>query len=137
MSNVNAAAFKTLSAGFTGKPETAILEYDFANDAGAAADLIRLAQFDTAVLVTKAALVVETTCTSGGSATVDVGFQTTDADAIADGIAVGSMSAGYSHAAAAAQGIYVAEDDYVSFDIAVEDFTAGKVKIYLEYVKVL
>lgn len=71
--------------------ERAVATYDFSNDAGATGELVIFSAGED-VVVHSVYAIVETACTSDGSATVSIGINS-DADGIVDPIAVASLTA--------------------------------------------
>lgn len=109
------------------------IEYDFANDGGAVSFLAGFVAKEKLV-VHDAVLTVQTTCTSGGSATVSLGktgsvaafvAATAVASLVGDAVITGVAGLG-------ANGIIMAVDDEIGFDIAVAALTAGKIIAQLE-----
>lgn len=95
--------------------------------------------------ITAAYIIVDTACTSGGSATLNVGLQERDGTAIdADGIdATVAVSALGANEAVVCDGALVggtatvgADNAYISFDYDTAAFTAGAIKIVVEYITV-
>ncbi len=106
--------------------------YDFSKDGGAVSFLNGF-QAGQKMVVHKAVMKVQTTCTSGGSATVSLGKTGSVAGLVA-ATAVASLTgdaiiAGVSTFGAG--GIILAAADYVGFDIAVAALTAGKIEATL------
>ena len=138
MSTVNAAAHKTFGRGFSNERQFVKLTYDFANDAGAAADAIRLGTTNGKILVMDSVVHVETACTSGGSATVAVGIEGGDVDAFMDTTsgAVANLVDDFCNQETAGQGLVIANGGAVLLDIATADLTAGKINVLLSYVNI-
>lgn len=138
MSTVNAAAHKTFGRGFSNERQFVKLTYDFANDAGAAADAIRLGTTNGKILVMDSVVHVETACTSDGSATVAVGIEGGDVDAFMDTTsgAVANLVDDFCNQEAAGQGLVIANGGAVLLDIATADLTAGKINVLLSYVNI-
>ena len=88
----NLAKYRTSNGGFHNDIETHRIVYDFSVDAGATG-VLNIFMADQDVLLLDFMAVVKTTCTSGGSAVLDVGV-TGDDDKLVDGIAVASLAAG-------------------------------------------
>lgn len=133
----NAAAYKTTGTGFRNQVNHIEFEYDFANDGGAVGT-IKLGKFEQKCLVRKASVHVLTACTSGGSATVKIGTSTGDDDAFLDTTsgAVGSLTLNAVVEETAGQSLIVAADEDVEMVIAVAALTAGKIRVYVEYILV-
>lgn len=117
-----------------GDKEIIEIVYDFAVDAGAVAalDVLKLKQ---ASIITSCYFVVQTTCTSGGSATVSLG-KSGDAAGLIAATAVASLTAGaviYGSAPDASN--TMAADAIIQMDTAVAALTAGKIKIVIECLK--
>lgn len=106
------------------------ITYDFAVDAGAtgALDLIK---FKEAVVIEQFYAKVNTTCTSGGSATVIVGIVGGDTDALLDATdgAVANLVAGVSLPGdlATSPALAVAADGVIAMTIGTAALTAGKI----------
>lgn len=95
--------------------------------------------------ITNAFVIVKTACTSGGSATLNIGLQTRagaaiDVDGIDQTVAVADLAA---NKAVACNGALVggtatvgANNGYISFDYDTAAFTAGAIKIVVEYIAV-
>lgn len=113
------------------------VDYDFAKDGGAVG-VLDLIEFSEAVIVTDFVAHVLTACTSGGSATLDVGVVGADTDAFADDIAVASLSLNSTHASHA-NGVdeYIAADGKIAMEIKTAALTAGKIRFYIEVVQAL
>lgn len=106
--------------------------YDFSVDGGAVS-FLQGCQAGQQLVVNKAYMKVQTTCTSGGSATVSVG-QTGGVASLVAATAVASLTAGAviaGVAATGAGGIKIAAADYLGLDIAVAALTAGKIEVVL------
>lgn len=105
-------------------------EYDFANDGGAVGAL-NLGVAGMKMVVHKCIMKVQTTCTSGGSATVSVGKTGTVA-AFAAATAVASLAGDAIIAGVpTGGGVLLGDGDAVLIDIAVAALTAGKIEIEL------
>jgi len=132
----NAAAYKAFK-GWTDKPYTEVLEYDFANDGGAAST-ISLGKFEHKTLVLRGKVFVETACTSGGSATVIVGASTADVDAFLDATsgAVANLVDDLVAVESTSENLVVAEDETLDLTIGTAALTAGKIKVILECMNV-
>jgi len=138
MATVTAAAHKTFGRGFSNERQIVKLTYNFANDAGAFADVVKVGTTEGKILVLDSAVHVETACTSAGSATVIVGVAGGDVDAflaIGSG-AVASLVDDYAAQAAAGQGIVLASGAAIHLDIATADLTAGKINVILSYINI-
>jgi hypothetical protein len=108
--------------------------YDFAKDGGAVAalDLITCKE---ASVVELCYMKVDTTCTSGGSATVSVG-KSGDVAGMVAATAVASLTAGAVIFGAALDASHVvAADGVIQLDIAVAALTAGKITVRLRISK--
>lgn len=116
-------------------PEVDVVEvvYDFSKDAGATGALDMVTVKDACV-VRAAYLEVLTTCTSGGSATYEVGISGATAGLIAQ-TAVASLTAGAVIEGAFDVGYKLAADAVVIQTIATAALTAGKIKLRLELAK--
>jgi hypothetical protein len=134
----NAAAHKTIGATFSGSPEWVKLTYDFAEDTGAVANY-ELATFASKCLVLEALVHVETLCTSGGSATVAIGINDTDADAFMTTTtgAVANLADDFVSKISTTDWGVAQEDDTIRLAIATAALTAGKINVWVQYVTVL
>jgi len=115
-------------------PEATELVYNFAVDGGgvAASGVLKVKD---ACVVRAAYFKVNTTCTSGGSATVSLG-KSGDAAGLIAATAVASLTAGTQiDSASIGTGYNLAADDVVNIDIAVAALTAGKITVVLEIAK--
>lgn len=132
----NAAAFKNFQ-GYTDQPYTVVLEYDFANDTGAAATY-SLGKFKHKTLMLHGKAFVETACTSAGSATVKIGTSTADDDAICDTTsgAVANLTDNAVLVETASENLVVAADETLDLVIGTAALTAGKIKVILECINV-
>lgn len=111
-------------------PERVEIVYDFSVDGGAvgALDVIKLKE---ASCVELAEFHVQTTCTSGGSATVSLGISG-DAAGLIAATAVASLTAGSVILGASRDASHkMAADAVLQMDIATAALTAGKIKIVL------
>ena len=133
MAIVTANTYKTLDTVFTGERGFAKLTYDFAQDGGATADTVRLALVNRKIIIVECLLQVETAFTSGGSATMDIGATTADADAFGDGIAVATLVDDYAIDTAAGQSLVVDAADYIALTFATAAMTAGKLNLFISY----
>lgn len=133
MATLTSTNLKKFGDVFSGERFDKKLTYDFSVDAGAAADAIRIGQAAGKCIITEAYVHVETACTSGGSATVAIGVEGGDVDAFLDitSGAVANLTDDAVLSETTGQGIVMAADAYVLFDIATADLTAGKVNLYL------
>lgn len=115
-------------------PEVTQLVYDFAVDAGAVAAL-GVMKVKDACVVRNCYFKVNTTCTSGGSATVSLGVSG-DAAGLIAATAVASLVAGaVIDSAAFGTGYKLAADAVINMDTAVAALTAGKITVVLEIAK--
>lgn len=134
MSTVTSTAIKKFGDGFSGERWTKKLTYDFAVDAGAFADAVRIGQAAAKCIITEARVHVETACASLGSATVAIGVEGGDVDAIldtTDGAVANLIDDAVLYDTATANGFVMQAGEYVLFDIGTADLTAGKVHVYL------
>jgi hypothetical protein len=103
------------------------IEYDFANDAGATGAL-DLFKAEEACIIMDAVMIVKTTCTSGGSATVGAG-KSADLAGVFAATAVASLTAGAVINMQARDASHVlAADDALQMHIGTAALTAGKIK---------
>jgi hypothetical protein len=138
MATVTAAAHKTFGRGFSNERQMVKLTYDFATDAGAFADVVKIGTTNGKILVMDSVVHVETACTSAGSATVIVGVAGGDTDAFMDlaSGAVASLVDDYVNQETAGQGIVLASGAAIHLDIGTADLTAGKINVILSYVNI-
>lgn len=138
MATVTAAAHKTFGRGFANQVQMVKLTYDFANDAGAFADVVKIGTTDGKILVLNGYVHVETACTSGGSATVIVGVAGGDTDAFMDVTsgAVASLVDDYVASETTGQGIVLASGAAIHLDIGTANLTAGKINLCLVYMNI-
>ena len=131
-----AAAHKNIE-GWGQQPYQFVGEYDFANDTGAQATY-NLGTFTHKTIVKKGRVFVETACTSGGAATVEVGTSTADANAFMDTTsgAVANLVDDFIHSETASTDLVVAAGETLDLAIATADLTAGKIQVILECVRV-
>lgn len=118
-----------VGATFSNKEEVVKVIYDFANDAGAVGSL-DLATAQSDCLITGFHAVVKTTCTSGGSATVQFG-DTNDDDRYLTATAVASLTANatFGENGAFNQVVRLASGEKLTMAIAVAALTAGKIEV--------
>lgn len=134
MATVTSTALKKFGDAFSNERWNVKLTYDFAVDGGESDDAIRIGQADAKCVITEARVHVETACTSGGSATVAIGVEGGDVDAIldtTDGAVANLTDDAVLWDTATADGFVMAADEYVLLDIATADLTAGKINVYL------
>jgi len=138
MSTVTAAAHKTFGRGFSNQVQFVKLTYNFANDAGAFADAVKIGTTDGKILVLNGYVHVETACTSGGSATVIVGIAGGDTDAFLDVTsgAVANLTDDAVLSETTGQGIVLASGAAIHLDIGTADLTAGKINVILQYINI-
>lgn len=109
------------------------VEYDFANDGGAAGALDLLTASEACVIVDAYAK-VKTACTSGGSATLIAGVVGGDTDACIASTAVAALTAGaVIPGASTTKGLKMASGDKIAQTIGTAAFTAGKI-VYVFHV---
>lgn len=114
--------------------ETIEVVYDFSKDGGATGALDALTVKDASV-VRAAYFKVNTTCTSGGSATLSLGISG-DAAGLVAATAVGSLTAGaVIDGASIGTGYKLAANAVVQFAIGTAALTAGKVTAVIELAK--
>jgi hypothetical protein len=128
--------YKTHATGFGAPcgPEIVEIEYDFAKDGGAVGqyDIIKAKE---KCHIRLAALKIDTTCTSGGAATVGVG-KSGDLAGVVAATAVASLVADAVILGATPDASHVmAVDDVLYLDIATAALTAGKLRVTLEIFK--
>ena len=136
MTATSATAYKVLDENTQEAEVVEILEYDFDNDAGAQGDY-NLGQFPHKALVTSAMVYIVTACTSAGSATVEIGASTADADGFLDATsgAVANLTIGTVHTETTATNLIVAADEYIQLTIGTADLTAGKVRVIVKWIE--
>lgn len=133
---------KIVGAGFGNEVEVVRVTYDYSLDGGATGALDVL-EADSNIAILNFYVVGKTTCTSGGSATLDVGVSGGDTDILLDGAAVASLTAnalvqstelvlaeGTPNTYVAAMPLKLSSGGKIVQEIKVAAFTAGK----LEYV---
>jgi len=123
--------------GFAGEKGHAVLTYDFSEDGGVIGN-IDLAEVGKKMLLSLSQIKVDTLCESGGSAVVTIGASSADPDAFLAAArgAVASLVADYVVSEAAAPDLIVPAGEFIRLNIATAALTAGKIKIYLDYVLV-
>jgi hypothetical protein len=137
MTAKNTAAHKTIGDLFSNEVSFVRLSWDFANDGGAVADTYRLATVGEKKLVVVNAVVhVETACTSTGSATVIIGVEGGDTDALLASTAVASLTDDAAFKTSAGQCLAVASGGHILMTIGTEALSAGKINVLLECVNV-
>lgn len=138
MATVTAKAHKVFGRGFSNERQTIKLVYNFADDAGAFADVVKIGTTDGKILVMDSCVHVETTCTSAGSATVIVGVAGGDTDAFMDlaSGAVASLVDDYVNQETTGQGIVITSGQAIHLDIGTADLTAGKINVILSYINI-
>ncbi len=138
MTTVTAAAHKVFGRGFSNERKWVKLTYDFANDAGAFADAVKLGTTDGKILVMDSVVHVETLCASLGSATVIVGVGGGDTDAFMDlsSGAVANLVDDFCNQESTGQGIVLASGATILLDIGTADLTAGKINVILSYINI-
>ena len=123
-----------------GLPKFLTFLYDFAALGGAAGSLTMTAEDGTAqtipgnAIITNAYAEVETAVTSGGSATVALGL-VANTDAFVGATAKGSLGAGVVLNTANDLPLKSAVPGTVLATIATADLTAGKIRLYVEYIE--
>lgn len=117
-----------IGSGFQNEENIVRVVYDFAVDGGATATL-DLGTAVQACMVTGFYAVVKTACTSGGSATVQVG-DTNDDDRYLTATAVASLTANatFGENGAFNQVVRLAAGDKLTMTIATAALTAGKIE---------
>lgn len=134
---ITCKAYKLLEKDLNEERRIEYLEYDFANDTGAQGTYW-LGKFQHKALVRNAIVFVETECTSAGSATVQIGTTTADADGFMDTTsgAVANLSDDAVITETAGTNLVVAANEYVELVIGAADLTAGKIVVILEWIEV-
>lgn len=138
MSTVTAYNHKYFGREFSNERTTVKLTYDFAKDAGAFADVVKLGTVRGKVLVLDSCVHVETACTSLGSATVIVGVAGGDTDAFMDltSGAVANLADDFVNQETTGQGIVLADGAAIHLDIGTADLTAGKINVILSVMNI-
>ena len=138
MATVTAKAHKSFGRGFSNEVQFMKLTYNFADDAGAFADVVKVGTVQGKILVKNAIVHVETACTSAGAAVVTAGAATADPDGFlaAGNGAVASLADDYTVQETASIGLVVDANDTIVVDIATADLTAGKINVLLWYVNI-
>ena len=118
-----------------GKPEFMSFEYDFAKDGGAVGEY-PIFKAGKAMQIRLAQIIVDTLCTSGGSATLGAG-KASDLAGIIGATAVASLTAGAVINGASPDASHVlAKDDIVYAAIGTAALTAGKCRFVFEVLPV-
>lgn len=122
------AKAKSIGGNYSNEEEVVKVIYDFAKDGGAVGSLT-LATASSDCMITGFAAVVKTACTSGGSATVQVG-DTGDDDRYLTATAVASLTANavFGENGAFDQAVRLASGQVLAMKIAVAALTAGKIE---------
>jgi hypothetical protein len=117
-------------SGFSNEVSVFKAVYDFAVDGGAVA-VFDLMEMKEAMTIVGANVDVNTTCTSGGAATVEFGIKAGDTDAILAATAVASLTANksFNNVVATSSGLYVASAAVLAMEIKVAALTAGKMTL--------
>lgn len=110
------------------------LEYDFSKDGGASADTYVMGTAGEKMVVLATTVYVAEAVTSGGAATVQIGVQGGDADAILPDTAVGSLTAEAVLEDAAGQKFVIQKGEKIEAVVGTADLTAGRICVYIEYV---
>lgn len=134
MATVTSAGLKKFGDAFSNERWFKKLTYDFASDGGESDDVIRIGQASAKCVVVESRVVVETAATSGGSATVAIGVEGGDVDAIldiSDGAVANLTADAVLYDVITAEGFVMDADEWIIFDIATADLTAGKVHVYI------
>jgi hypothetical protein len=133
----NAAAYKLVGKCFSNEKKFAKFTYNFANDGGGTGTIV-LGKFDDKVLITGGWVHVETACTSGGSATVKIGINTTDDDCFLDVTsgAVANLTDDATFQETAGQAIVCPADGVLDLVIGTAALTAGKINLIVEYMNI-
>ncbi len=124
--------------GFTDQWYNIVLEYDFANDAGATGTL-SMGTFKQKTLIRKGYAFIETACTSGGSATVVLGASAADPNGIldaSDGAVANLTDNAVVFTASTSDNLVVPADETFDMTIGTAALTAGKIKVHLECINV-
>ena len=131
----NVQAYQRLGEPFVNEQKFLKFTWDFDVDGGAAGTYT-LGTVDHKMLLRAGYIHVETACTSGGSATVQVGFTTADADAILNTTsgAVANLTDDVVDTESAATNLVVAAGDTLDLVIGTAALTAGKINVFVEYV---
>lgn len=130
----NAAGYKVHDQ-FSNELKIVRMVYDFSVDGGAQGAL-SLGELDGPCVIVDGWTSVKTQCTSGGSATVIVGVNGGDTDAILASTAVASLTANAIFPLdAAGDGEYLADGAKVDITIGTAALTAGKIEVCLVIAK--
>lgn len=137
---------KTVGAPFKNAVEVVTVVYDFALD-GAMASPLDVLTADGALVIVGFHAKVITACTSGGSATFDVGVSGGDVDVLLSGIAVAALTANSLHIPPhiLTEGtpntyspqlpILLASGGKIVADTTTASFTAGKIEFVFRVMK--
>jgi hypothetical protein len=119
---------KIVGGGFENREQLVVVEYDFDNDTGAAADYDVL-EADGSCVVELKRIDVETACTSGGSMVMDLGKGDGGTEFKSD-LAVASLSLDAQIAAdTVGTMVELADGEKIAMGIEVAALTAGKFKM--------
>jgi hypothetical protein len=138
MGAVNCAEYKKIGSAFPNEVCMSKLTYNFANDGGATTSTYRLAKTEGKMMVTKAVVQVETACTATAGAVVTIGAEGVDVDCFMDATAgaLANLADDYAVVQTAGQKVVIGSGDYITLYIATQALTAGKINLFLEWVKV-
>ncbi len=130
---------KTISGAWTGKSDELLMTWDFSIDGGESDDTVRLCAISSRIVVIEATVFVATTC-AGDGATVTIGIEGGQTDAFLHSSRgqVADLAAGYVVQEANSQGMLIdgsSATKYIAIDIADVDLTAGKIHLFMRYVK--
>jgi len=134
MAKVQADGYKAVKGvPFTNASTIIRRTYDFSLDGGALADEYTLTNFSDGCAVRLLGVSVETTFTSGGSATIDCGKASGTGTEFLSASAISGFTAG-AWIAGVANYVGVGDGEDVEMDINVAALTAGKATFVFEYV---
>ena len=121
---------KVVGAPFDNRTEIVRVIYDFSVDGGEVEDNTLLTA-DGVLLVRCIGAYVQTACTSGGSATIEVGKGTSGAEFIS-AEAVATFAANAFFASESAAFVKLANAEIINMGVAVAALTAGKIEFIFE-----
>jgi hypothetical protein len=133
---------KTVAAPWSNETKVVRVDWDFAKDGGAtgAKDVLIASE---ALIIKRCYTLVRTTCTSGGSATLDLGVKSGDVDALLNTVAVASLAADTMFVEDLVEGtpnvltapLRLAASGTIEMTIGTAAMTAGKVEFVFEVAK--
>jgi hypothetical protein len=138
MSAITCANHKTFGDAFLNEVCYTKLTYDFSTEGGATTNTFKLGTTQGKIMIINATVQVETACTSTDAAVVTIGISGGDVDAFCAAAtgAVANLVDDFTAKETAGQKIVVADGGVITLYIADYDLTAGKINLFLEWMKV-